>query len=337
MYPHKIKIALPMPADFDLWNDFNHEYQERSRLALANFYDNLFSVLRSKNQTLIKTYMSRQEWESSEFPIPKNPTSDEIYFSYHTYDKPKFNVYHVHLSGLSGYFTVDKKGYAGFSINATSDEEYQKSKLVDIDVARRWFKDFSHQIITSGLTKVVQKQSSLNVESPYIFIAGQTKGDAVIQKLSNVDGQAYYNKVSDMAQSLGYNVVFKNHPLSKEGYNDFHAPKGSIVYDGDIHKAIAGADAVFVINSSVGLEALLHNKRVITAGKCDYSWITNHIKSLDELDDGVFTTRIDTDAIAKFLYHMVVNVYVDVYDRKSIDMLADKILFEYFSFINTMI
>jgi len=41
--------------------------------------------------------------------------------------------------------------------------------------------------------------------------------------------------------------------------------------DASVHDLISGANAVFTVNSGVGLEALLHGRPVVVTGECDYS------------------------------------------------------------------
>ena len=60
--------------------------------------------------------------------------------------------------------------------------------------------------------------------------------------------------------------------------------------DGNIHKLVTQSTGVFVINSGVGFESLIHGKPVVTFGNCDYKWATFRASpdSLDEAKRYVF-------------------------------------------------
>jgi len=85
-----------------------------------------------------------------------------------------------------------------------------------------------------------------------------------------------------------HNVVFKLHPDME--FPDVaaavraRAASGRHVFlvDGNIHALIAASEAVVVISSGVGFEALIHGKPVVTLGNPDYRWVTCRAKP-DEL------------------------------------------------------
>ncbi|MBU8909558.1 capsular polysaccharide export protein, LipB/KpsS family, partial [Desertibacillus haloalkaliphilus] len=77
----------------------------------------------------------------------------------------------------------------------------------------------------------------------------------------------------------------------------------------NIHQLIEKALAVVTINSTVGIEALAHHKRVITLGQALYNieGIASTCESLDELDTilkKVLNKPINTARIDKFLYYL---------------------------------
>ena len=332
-----------MRKGVDLWTTFHEDWaQERSRLGLANLYQNLETVLGERHIKCEKSYMTDEEFKTLQFPLPKEIDIHNLYFSYHTKTNlERFNLFHIHSTSFPGYFLIDRLGYAGFSSYASYNTAFLESQNEDDKVVNEWFDKFSGDIIDNNITRIIQDDEELKVDKPYFFIAGQTKMDAVVSKLSNVDGQEYYNRICELALKLGYGVVYKPHPLVrkntllKRGEGDFHTPNYPNVteYNGSIHKAISNAEAVYVINSNVGMEALLHGKQVYTAGNCDYKWVTHQIDTLDSID--IEHENISTDVIKKFLYYMVNHVYVDSYDIHNIEKRVDNILLEYFLNINS--
>jgi hypothetical protein len=112
----------------------------------------------------------------------------------------------------------------------------------------------------------------------------------------------------------GYELVVKEHPLSI-GRNPLSwlrrvasTPRVAVVPPRtSTHDLIARADGVAVISSTVGLEALLHGKPVLTLGDPFYAGygITVDIDGLAEVDAGVealLRFRPDGERILEFLH-----------------------------------
>jgi len=93
-------------------------------------------------------------------------------------------------------------------------------------------------------------------------------------------------------------------------------------------KAIQGALGVFVINSGVGFEALLHKKRVFTAGECDYKYITEIINDNSQVAAKMKTLGkpIDEESIIKYMYYLINEVYVDTSSYDSIRKKVERII-----------
>jgi hypothetical protein len=122
--------------------------------------------------------------------------------------------------------------------------------------------------------------------------------------------------VEQLADALppGFALVIKEHPLSI-GRNRLsflsrlaRHPKVQLVPPKtSSHELIRCADAVAVISSTVGLEALLYGKPVLTMGRPFYSGygVTVDVDSPPEFDDAVPTLlqfRPDDDQVDRFLF-----------------------------------
>lgn len=330
----KFVICWPRPEGQDVREYFEKAQSESAKKAnqvkfshdkdlysVPEFYTTLESVLDELGIKHERRYGAR-------YRVPTGITNDKIYLCYHSHSENlKNNVWHVHTSSLAGYFTVDRKGYAGFSEPASSPEFFEDSKSIDLTIARNFFDKFATEFINSNTSRQYQPDLELDIDEPYVFLAGQLSYDSVVINLSHINPpQEYYNAI---AEAVNCKVVYKRHPaeLVEGRSNKLSMPKypNVIPYTGSIHTAIKNAMAVYVINSGVGFEALLHKKRVFTAGKCDYSPVTNILKNLNDVKNsvGLFNQPIDEDALVRYMYHLINNVYVNVYNRKSI---RDKIL-----------
>lgn len=83
--------------------------------------------------------------------------------------------------------------------------------------------------------------------------------------------------VCDWAQFAKIHVVFKAHPKAHHLIPPClkrKLPYIKLIYDGHIHDLIAQASIVFVANSSVGLEALLFNKPIVSFARSIYDQLT---------------------------------------------------------------
>ena len=300
---------------------------QREQYSLYNFYKTLEDAL---DQVGIK----HSRLFGSRYKVPTSIDKNKIYLSYHSSSPKKHpNVWHVHTSGSVGYFSVDPLGYSSFSDVAKSSHYFEDSQKVDLNVATEWFEFYSKKYIEEDMSRLYQSNySSLDLNEPYVFIAGQLSYDSVIKQHSNVNGQQYYNKIAETFGDKGYKVVFKHHPATyiSGKSNQFYVPKHPSVIEtkASIHSAIKNAAAVFVMNSGVGLEALLHKKHVFTGGNCDYKWVTNQIKNLNEIENcfDIIKKPVDTERIIKYIYYLHNHVYVDCYDIDSIKRKIQEIL-----------
>jgi len=123
---------------------------------------------------------------------------------------------------------------------------------------------------------------------PYILAPLQSPGDESVVFRSPVGVLEYIEVLSDWAEKPRHNVVFKLHQDME--FPDVaaavraRAASGRHVFlvDGNIHALIAASEAVVVISSGVGFEALIHGKPVVTLVNPDYRWVTCRAKP-DEL------------------------------------------------------
>ena len=302
---------------------------EKELWARSSFYKNLETALDELGIKHSRLFGKR-------YRVPTtNPEKNKIYLSYHSYSNNKHpNIWHIHTSGSAGYFTIDSLGYSSFSDVAKSSYYFEDSQKINLNTATEWFESYSKTYIEKDMSRCYQSNyPPLELNKPYIFIAGQLSYDSVIQRHSNVDGQKYYNKIAEIFGDKGYKVVFKHHPATfvpDNKPNRFYTPKhGSIIETkASIHSVIKNAAAVFVMNSGVGLEALFHKKHVFTGGNCDYKWVTHQIKHLDEINNAIDIIKkpVDTDSIIKYIYYLHNHVYVDCYDVESIKRKIQEIL-----------
>lgn len=149
----------------------------------------------------------------------------------------------------------------------------------------------------------------------YVFVPLQVSNDSQIIVNSDYDNIDLISRACSDKSSSGYTIVVKVHPAEPDYnfyekiYNRFENEirKGNIVFSNrNTNELIAGADFVYVINSTVGLEALLVNKPVTVIGRSFYSWfdfddIKSYISSYLIECEYFSQERIDKDITMKII------------------------------------
>ncbi len=112
----------------------------------------------------------------------------------------------------------------------------------------------------------------------YIFVPFQVDSDTQIVEYSPWirNMQHLYELLVQVAESAGNEMpvfVVKEHPSSKNDYHYLHEMNHQVRFYNQVNtqELIEGAECVLTINSSVGFEALLLNKPVVTLGQAFYA------------------------------------------------------------------
>jgi hypothetical protein len=149
---------------------------------------------------------------------------------------------------------------------------------------------------------------------PYVYFPLHVTDDYKIQRVIPhcADQASLVEQVAD-ALPQGHDLVLKEHPMSV-GRNSIgllrrlgKRPNVRLVQPhASTHELIKGAEAVVVISSTVGLEALLYEKPVLTLGEPYYSGfgVTVDARSLSEIAERVsevLAFRPDPERIEQFL------------------------------------
>ena len=146
-----------------------------------------------------------------------------------------------------------------------------------------------------GCPELASEKRFQQTNSKYIFVPFQVNTDSQIVSYSpwikNMDD--LFNIICEAAGSLpdNYRIVFKLHPMCPEPYADLISKSSdyqNIVFDNDTatEQLIRHADAICTINSTVGIEGLLSEKKVIVLGNAFYGieGLTKSARCIDELN-----------------------------------------------------
>lgn len=269
----------------------------------------------------------------------------------------------------------NKEKYENIEINFSKYKEYlnkpmiakkneiKQSKDINYNILRFYEKlkinlnknniwDITERSLIEFLKKKVKKQKNYlikNLESKYIFIPFQVEKDSQIvlnsdkiKKMSHL-----YEVVAKAIEVLNENkiekikAVFKIHPMDEElNISEIlnlekKYENTILLMDGNTQKLIQKAEAVITINSTVGIEALINNKPVITLGSAFYNikGIVEHCNKIERLPEILkksLSQNQDKELIDKFLYYLRFEYFEEIYwrnpDQESIRKIANKIL-----------
>lgn len=196
-------------------------------------------------------------------------------FSYHTVSTGH-KALHFKETDRPSRFSFDKGGYAGWSNFASKRIGQLGLSDVDYEKALAFFRAEQSTIIGGNVSKYAQldRQTNANLPAKFVFVGLQVLGDAV-QALAYADAFVMMDEVIATCLAQGISVVVKRHPQDKSGQISSYLRKRElsgevIVSTSSIHYLIEQSQAVCVINSGVGAEALLHEKPVYVFGGCEY-------------------------------------------------------------------
>lgn len=292
-----------------IFSDPNNPNNSTTRIAnLLTFFLKIYLFLMQQNDIII---IPRHQYYSRLcFPKTKNKI-----ISYHTISQKNIKADWVHIqdSTFSGYCSVDKKGFAGFADIATN---FNKIDLYTLNVPQKIlennFEELVNKFINKDISKYVQNNEIFKSKQKYVFIAMQVLTD-VVSKLAYINGIELLNIISKFYYGSNIKVVVKRHPLCKsisieQTINKLESLGYIEVSTASIHSLISGSEAVFTVNSGVGLESLLHMKPVIATGECEYAYATQAVaKTKKELLKLLKKNNffVDKQKILKFLFYYI--------------------------------
>lgn len=218
-----------------------------------------------------------------------------IIFSFHTYDNDQ-NVWSIKESPIYGLYSIDKKGYSGWSDICVNFHDYlgeiNKISVSDAESIINKKKIFFDE---SKLSKYEQSENKINLPSDYIFFPMQVNSDSVTDH-ENISASDALDYAAKMAEKTNRFLVVKRHPFCQSKAIDYKvkylsATNRNILFvDANVHDLINSCSAVLACNSGVTIEALIAGKPVFCFGKSEWYEATNKIEKLEDIES-VFTEK----------------------------------------------
>lgn len=260
---------------------------------------------------------------------PKFNNSDTLYFSYHTYGDIVNNLWRIKESYIPGFFSIDPKGYSGFSKLADMDKNYIL-KDIKLNIAKKFIYNIYKTIIKKNISKYNQNifKNNYSIPNNSVFFPLQVQNDTVLDLMSF----EFYNLLEHVCKNITYPIIIKIHPYSIDiDYLRKKILDLSLIYpnvilsEESVHQILPKCKCCMTINSGVGFEALLHNKPVITFGKSDYHTVTYNCDKKEMINNNLILNCIknhNPNNTIKFLYYYL-NDYCIYYN--NINLLKTRI------------
>lgn len=188
--------------------------------------------------------------------------------------------------------------------------------------------------IKSIIERIVKRDNVINQElvlpQNYIFIPFQVHDDSqIILNSSNIKSMEMLvqviDKISELPQFKELSFVFKEHPVSKANYEKMYKKyknnsKLIFLKNGNTKKLIENSQGIITVNSTVGIEALSLNKKVMTLGSAFFNidGIVKHCSDINNIDKDIVdfvNSDLNKDLTKKFLYDLRFNYQKEFYWR----------------------
>lgn len=214
------------------------------------------------------------QWVSGSISISKEKNIDDFLKWKLKFREGKKINHVVRQSPRKDFFSKIKHRALGLIELLFNIPSYQKYKIVDQLYRRTKYKK---KIYPDAWKQLCSSFS--NVDN-YIFFPLQVFGDSQIKLHSSIDNERALELATEIARSNNKTLVVKPHPAETDAdaFEVILKLKDKLDFDictENTFKLIESASKIIVINSTVGLEALLCGKQVDFLGQSFYKFLDN--------------------------------------------------------------
>ena len=165
-------------------------------------------------------------------------------------------------------------------------------------------------------SKIPEDQINLSSLGNYIFFPLQVNSDTQI--VLNSSYNSMYEALSEILPALletGYKIILKEHPAEVEpvNYNKFVDNENIFLLKKySIDQLIRQATFTVNINSSVGLQAVAENSKVLVLGESLYAQAPNVIQYIkgDNISALLTQMNFDPSAVEKYIQHLKKDIFI---------------------------
>jgi hypothetical protein len=201
----------------------------------------------------------------------------------HNFDCGLQNVHYYMQMVFPWMFSVDHQGWCagdskwpiGYDFHEPSEEQLE-TNVWDV-----WKK----RALEDNDSKFPQPERKDFDHEGFIFFPCQIPHDQTIMNHSDIEVIDALRMTCQFAERMKLKVVAKGHPVNTGSMKDLkHMAMNDFtnciwVDDVSVHDLLDKCEAVFTVNSGVGMEAILHEKPVFTFGRADYNSVSISVDS----------------------------------------------------------
>lgn len=218
---------------------------------------------------------------------------------------------------------------SGFNAESSSydvsnwDYPLDQSQIASIETYIKWLHGGERALENQGLRQgsdSLREDLGFDRNTKIIFVPLQRPTDTVIRcfsgSVSSVD--QFISWVDETANQINrkqdkkYVFLLKKHPLENNYFQTESEYVGYVDQDTNMYDLLELSDAVLLINSGVGLNALTYGKKVITVGESYYCkpGLARRAESIDEIVE-LLTQKwaVDNEKVLSFFYYLVNSFY----------------------------
>jgi hypothetical protein len=220
---------------------------------------------------------------------------------------------------------VDEQGVGPLSLygdpkrwDLAPAEALRSSEIATLEAFRRRFRQDRasawHQPI--ACEGKLRARLGLRANQSILFVPGQVRHDAntVLYSPHFPDNESFLKFLLKASEGLDLFILAKPHPMEVMDENHFAKlmeGRGAWLPDLNIHDALEAADMIACLNSTVGLEALVYNKPVISGARAFWAGKSFSLDLLDNADPEILRGFLanpeqpNSARLDPFLHHLL--------------------------------
>lgn len=306
-----VKFYLDLPNH--LWNKDSALHEE----ILKGYVSISDAILNTDNYFVASSHRSRVNDGYSD------GSEDGISYVYHA-RSPGKNSYCIRPGPIRGLWYLDTDGYSGWSSIARDPEIRSRAESFGIVESTRLIDHYRSRFLERNESKYVQRDVEVRIEeaesSNFIFLPLQLNNDEVLN-LSSFTQVDVMRRLVDLGETHKARVVFKRHPHCKskliESALTWAAGHSHVqISDASVHQLIPAARSVVVLNSGVGLEALIHGAAVYGLAASEYRHLTKPVDDLRNLEDAFLAAQSpQSQEVTRGIGYLLSEFFVNISDQ----------------------
>jgi hypothetical protein len=276
-----MKVVILAPRLDVPFKNFGPVSEERGPITpLRQHWANIINVIKSGHEAGGDqvTVIEKPLWQFT----PDDATGDANYVPHKNPKNfvPKELTFYYMQTVFPEYFTIDTKGWgvdcSFFPLQPIDHPDQETTERISKFVDDR---------ISNNTSKFDQPDAGYKYTGDFdIFFPCQIPDDEVILNNSDHSVEDALDATLSYASKCGMSVLVKGHPanpgkmgeLKKVWEKYAQHSIGTLIWADDIsvHEAIRHSKATFLVNSGVGIEAIMHGKPVYHFGRSEYDEVS---------------------------------------------------------------